>query len=139
MRLVHEESVHAQFLEGQRVVFLFVRRQFLEFRFQSFLRPFEGLHDARVAPLALLLDGQGQFAHLSLEELLLRRLRNRDLLKPGMGHDDCIPVARGDAAHQCPPFLLLKIVLCGDQNVRSGIKREQFRGKLAQHVVGHNE
>ena len=62
-----------------------------------------------------------------------------NLLEAGMGDDDGIPVARGDAAHQGLALLLLEILLGGHEDVRAGIERQQFGGELAEHVVGHGE
>ena len=65
--------------------------------------------------------------------------RHGNFLETRMGHDDGIPIPGGDAAHQGFPFVLLEIVLGRHENVRAGIEGEQFRGELAQHVVGNGE
>ncbi len=81
MGLVHKQPVHAQFLKSQSVVLVLDGGKFLEFAFKTLLGPFQHLDDPRVVFLGLLLDGKGQLPHLALNELLLRGVRDRNLLE----------------------------------------------------------
>ena len=139
MRLIHRQKIYAELLERERVVLAFIGAQLLELRFEPLLFPLQYLHDPRSFLLALLGHRHIQFAHLALEELLLCRARQWNLFKARVGHDDRIPVARGDAAHQRLSLGLLKIILGRHQDVRARIKHEQLGGKLAEHVIGHDE
>ena len=56
-----------------------------------------------------------------------------------MRHNHSIPIARGDAAHQPLAGAFLEILFGRDQNVSAGIESQQFRGKLAEHVVWNAE
>ena len=67
MRLVHEQPVHAEFLEGQRVVLLVVGGQ----GFQSGFQPFFGLFKFLYQP-AIVTVGVFAFDFLQFLQLLLK-------------------------------------------------------------------
>ena len=58
--------------------------------------------------------------------------------KLGVGDDDPIPVAGGNAAEKARAFGRLEIFLARDQDVRRWIEGEQLTGELFEHVVGHD-
>src|SRR5437870_11820591 len=60
-------------------------------------------------------------------------------LEAGVCDDNSVPIAGGDAAEQFLAVVSLEIFLTRDQDVRPGIKGEQFGRELAKHVVGHGE
>ena len=55
-----------------------------------------------------------------------------------MGHDDAVPLARGDLGGQELAFLLGQILLAGDQQLGVGVELIELTGELLQHVVGHD-
>ena len=126
VRLVHEDPVNAEFLEGQRVVFFMSGGKGFEFGLQTFFRFFQFLHQPPVVRVGVFPFDRLQFLQLLFEETLLGFLGQRDALEAGVRDDDGIPIAGGDAAEKFFPVLRFKILLARNQNVRARIQHEQF-------------
>ena len=139
LRFVHEQAIHAEFLESQRVVLLVLRGEGLQASLQSLLCPLDFLHQPAIRRVRVLAFDHFQLVKLFLEETFLRFACQRDAFETGVRDDDGIPIAGGDAAEQLLAVLRLEIYFARDQDVRAGIKREQFGRELAEHVVGHGE
>ena len=138
MRLVHEQAVHAEFLKGQRVVFLCSAAS-LKFGFEAFSLPSPvlsraaGWNESACSPL-----DHFQLVKLLLEESFLRVRESGMRSKP-----ECVTMT----ASQLPVAMRLKassglrleILFAGDQDVRAGIQCQQFGRELAEHVIGNGE
>ena len=73
---INEQPIHAQFLEGQRVVLLPLGQQELQPRFQSLLRTLQVFDNPPIVlARALLTDGHFQIVELLAEECLLGFIR----------------------------------------------------------------
>ena len=71
MRLVHKQSVNAEFLKRQRVIFLVCRGEGFEFGFQSFFGLFEFLHQAPIIVVGMFPFDLFQFLQLLFEKTFL--------------------------------------------------------------------
>ena len=71
VRLVHKEPVNAEFLKGQRVVFLVAGGKGFEFGFQTFFGLFQFLHQAPVVRVGVFPFDFFQFLQLLFEKTLL--------------------------------------------------------------------
>ena len=81
VRLINEEPVNPEFLEGQRVVLLVLGGERFEFRGQPFFHPLQFRHEPRAAVALLLADGFFDFVNLPVNELATRLDRHGDFLE----------------------------------------------------------
>ena len=82
VRLVHENAVHAEFLEGQRVILFVVGGQSLEFGFEPFLRLFQFLDQSAVGTAGVFPPDHFQLVKLFVKEPLFCVVGERDALEP---------------------------------------------------------
>ena len=80
-RLINEEPINAEFLEGQRVVLFVIGSKRFEFRGQPLFHPLQFLHEPRAALAPLLTDGFFDFVNLPVNECASRLHRHGDLLE----------------------------------------------------------
>ena len=139
MRLVDEQAVHAEFLERQCIVFPVLGGECLQPGFQPLFRALKFFHQPPIAVVRVLKPDDFQLVQLFLEEPALSVLAQWNTLEAGVCDDNSVPIAGGDAAEQFLAVFRLEIFLTRDQDVRPGIKGEQFGRELAKHVVGHGE
>ena len=139
MRLVHKQPVHAEFFKSQRVVFFVAGGEGFEFGFQPFLGLFNFLHQAPVVRVGVFAFNFFQFVQLLLEKASWVSRDSGMRSKP-----ECVTMT----ASQLPVAMRLKSFLrfCasksslpGDEDVCARIQREQFGGKLAEHVIGNGK
>ena len=81
MRLVHEDSIHAKFLERECVVLFVLGSEGLQLGFQPLLRLFDLLHETAIRGIRVLPLDHLQLVKLLLEEPLLGFARQRDALE----------------------------------------------------------
>ena len=111
----------------------------LQAGFQTLFRALQFFHKSAIAGVRVLKPDDFQFVQLLLEEPPLGVLAQWNPLEAGVRDDDGVPIAGGDAAEELLAVLRLEIHFARDQDIRAGIKREQFGRELAEHVVGHGE
>ncbi len=88
MRLVHEQTINAQFFKGQGIIFLVRGGEGFQFGLQSLLRFFQFFHQAPVLRVGMFAPDFFQFLHLLPEKAHLGFLRERNAFKAGMRDDD---------------------------------------------------
>ena len=140
VRLVHIEHIHAQFLEGDNGVLVFVAVQLLQPRFQRLLRAFHLLDGkAFAAGVFQLLDAIHDLLDLCLQHFPLAFPGDGDALKLAVAHDDGVVVAGGDAAHESLAVLLLKVLSGRHQHLCRGKEAQELGGSLLRQVVRHGD
>ena len=100
------------------------------------------LKDAKIKAdrqAAQIMDEAAEKANLLLQKALLPLHAQRDLLKLAVPDDDRIVIARCDPGAEPPAVPRLKVLLCGDQQVRRRIELQILRRPLLRQVIGHHE
>ena len=81
MRLVHEDSVHAKFLEGQRIVLFVFGGEGLQLGFQPLLGLLDFFDEAAIRGIRVLPLDHLQLVKLFFKEPFLRFARQRNALE----------------------------------------------------------
>ena len=123
IRLVNEQPVYTQFLEGHHIVLGALVVELFQLGLQTLLRPLHLLHGE---PGTLLffggLDALHHLCDLLFQHGLLPLCGEGDFLKLAVAQDDPIVVSCGDAGAEFLPALLLKVLLSGHQDIGSRIQ-----------------
>ena len=140
MRLVHEQPVHAQLLEGHHIVLAALGLQFFQPGLQGFAGAFQLLDGKPFAAAGLHLgNALGNLVDLLMEEPFLALHADGDLLKLRIPHDNGVVAAGGDAGAELFPVVLLKILFCCDQDIGRRVQPQKLRSPLLGQVVGNDK
>jgi hypothetical protein len=81
VRLVHKQTVHAEFFKGERIVLLVIGSESLQASFEPLLGTFQFFHESSVVRIRVLKLDDFEFVQLFLEESFLSVMRQGDALE----------------------------------------------------------
>ena len=140
VRLVHEEHVHAQLLEGDRRVLSLRAQELEELGFEPGERHLDLTHHPGL--LALRQRQLDQDALVIVDHLAdeggLRLGAHRQQAEGAVGHDDGVPGACGDARHECLALALAEVALTRNEEIGGGVHLVEVVGDLLDHRVRHD-
>ena len=121
VRFVDKQPVDPQFLEGQKIIFLFLSGQLFQPGFPGFFRSRQFLDDTIAALLLACPNRNLNEVNFVPDVFLHERIAHFQTLKRGMGDQYGIPIAGSDPGYQPLASIPLQIVLAGQEEVRSRI------------------
>ena len=140
MAFVNKQGVHAQVAEVHGAIFFSRAGKQLRIPGFHFFPLLFQLLD-RGPPAVVFLSGLYGFNHrvnLLLKNFLLDVAGHVDFFETGMGDNDGIPFACGDAAEKPLPVLFGEVRLVRNQNIRTRVKPVELVPPLVQQVVRHH-
>ena len=138
--LVHEDTVYAQFLKGNKVILSGLIVQLFQLSLQGLSGSLHLLDGEILCPVPL---GLGNAYHNLVDLLLQDRFLpfhgHRDLLKLAVTNDDGIIVTGGNSAAELLTVLCFKVLFGCHKDVGRGIQLQKLGCPLFCQMVGNNE
>lgn len=124
MCFVYKQSVYAQLLKGNHIVFSVGCPKFLQSRLQSFPGLFHLFDGETFAILGFhLSNGVFDFINLDSQNPLLPFCGHRNFLKLGMPDDDCIVITSSNSCAELLSAGSFKVLLLATSNFALGYRR----------------